>query len=382
VKRGAGDTGTGGRLVAWAEIDLGALRRNFARARTLARGRRVVPVVKADAYGHGAARVAGTLARAGADALAVAMLDEALELRALGLELPLLLMQGLRSSHEADLAVAQRTTLTVSHAAQLDWLDAAAARAGHRVGVHLKLDTGMGRLGFALEDLDAVLDRLSRAAQLDLEGVMTQLAESESPTSPATVAQRTRFAAAVARVRERGFTPAWIHADPSGGLLGGPTDVATAVRPGLLLYGGDPRPAPERDAGLEPVMHLRCRVIQCRDVPAGARVGYGGTWSAPRPTRILTLPIGYADGLARAAGGRWTVLVDGVPAPIVGRVSMDLAAVDVGPDAKSGLGSEVLIFGGRGAQRLHVEDLADALGSIAHEVLTGIGPRVQRVVCG
>ena len=365
---------------AWAEIDLTALRRNFAVARQLARGRRVIPVVKADAYGHGAARVTGPLVRAGADALAVAMLEEALELRALGIDTPILLMQGLRGAHEADLALARRTTPAVSHAGQLEWLESAAARAGVRLGVHVKLDTGMGRLGFPLADLDAVLDRISRCAHLVLEGVMTQLAESERPEGEPTVQQRARFAAAVARVRERGFAPPWVHADPSGGLLGGPTDVATAVRPGLLIYGGDPRA--ERRAEVEPVMSLRCRAIHVRDVPAGFRIGYGGTYVTPRATRIVTLPLGYADGLPRGAGGRWKVLVDGVPAPLVGRVSMDLAAVDVGPESPSGIGSEVLVFGRQGAQRLPVEQLAEALGSIAHEVLTGIGPRVPRVATG
>jgi alanine racemase len=372
----------GGQRVVWAEIDLSALRANFALARRRAAGRRVLPVVKADAYGHGAARIAGTLVRGGADGLAVAMLDEALELRALGLDLPILLMQGVRTPQEADLAIARAAIPAVSHAGQLDWLEAAAARAGRRAPLHLKLDTGMGRLGFAVADLDAALDRIARSPGLALDGVMTQLADSDVPGSEHAAAQRARFAAALARVRERGFAPAWVHADPSGGILSGPTEVCTAVRPGLMLYGVDPRAPGTAEPELQPVMSVRCRAIHARDVPAGARIGYGGAFVAARPTRILTLPIGYADGLPRAAGGRWSVLVDGAPAPLVGRVSMDLAAVDVGADAAAGLGSEVLIFGSRGRQRLPVEGLAGALGLLAYEILTGIGPRVPRVATG
>ncbi len=372
-----------GHPMVWAEIDLSALRANFALARRRAAGRRVLPLVKADAYGHGAARVAGTLVRAGAVGLGVAMLEEALELRALGVEVPILLMQGVRTPQEADLALARGAIPAVSHAAQLEWLEAAAERAGRRAPLHVKLDTGMGRLGFALADLDAALDRIARAPRLALEGVMTQLADSDVPGSEHTADQRARFAAALARVRERGFAPAWVHADPSGGILSGPTEVCTAVRPGLMLYGVDPRGSgAAAESELQPVMSVRCRAIQARDVPAGARIGYGGAFVAGRPTRILTLPIGYADGLPRAAGGRWSVLVDGVLAPLVGRVSMDLAAVDVGPEAPSGIGSEVLVFGRRGRQRLPVEALAGALGLIAYEVLTGIGPRVPRVTTG
>ena len=367
--------------VVWAEIDLSALRANFALARRRAAGRRVIPVVKADGYGHGAVRIAGTLVRAGADGLAVAVLEEALELRALGLELPILLLQGVRSPQEADLAVARRAAPALSHAAQLDWLEAAAARAGRRVGLHLKLDTGMSRLGFGLAELDAALDRLARSPHLALDGLMTQLAESDLPGSEHTAAQRARFAGALGRVRERGFDPGWVHADPSGGLLSGPTEGCTAVRPGLMLYGVDPRSGVS-EPELAPVMSVRCRAIHARDVTAGTRIGYGGTHVTARPTRILTLPIGYADGLPRAAGDRWSVLVDGAPAPLVGRVSMDLAAVDVGPESPSGIGSEVLIFGRRGRQRLPVDALAGALGRAAYEILTGIGPRVSRIATG
>ncbi len=381
MRGGAEPVKDSGGPVVWAEIDLGALRANFDVARQRAGGRRVMPVVKADGYGHGAARIAGTLARAGADALCVAIVDEALELRALGLELPILLLQGVRSPQEADLALARRTVPALSHAAQLDWLEAAASRAGRPAPVHLKLDTGMSRLGFGLAELDAALDRLVRSPHLILEGVMTQLAESDLPGSEHTAKQRERFAGALARVRERGLAPAWIHADPSGGLLSGPTDGCTAVRPGLMLYGVDPR-AGAAQPELRPVMSLRCRAIHARDVPAGARVGYGGAFVAKRPTRILTLPIGYADGLPRAAGGCCNVLVDGALAPLVGRVSMDLAAVDVGPESSAGIGTEVLVFGMQGRQRLPVEGLAGAVGLLAYEILTRIGPRVARVATG
>jgi len=365
----------------WADIDLGAVRHNLARLRARAPGRRVIAVVKGGAYGHGAVRVARTLAAAGCEAFGVAMLDEALELRAAGLALPILLLQGLHDPAEADTALEARLWPAVSRPSALEPLAAAARRAGRRFPLHLKIDTGMGRLGMQPGELAGVLDRLKAAPELELSGVMTHLADAEDLASPEPARQRARFTELVNTVRERGFRPDWLHVDNSGGILRGPTPGTTAVRPGISLYGIDP--TQQSGLGLEPVMTLRTRVIHAKDVPAGTRIGYGGTFCAPGPTRILTVPVGYADGLPRAASNRFSVgLASSGRLRLVGRVSMDTATLDAGPDSNADVGDEVVIFGRAGTLLVPVEELATAADTVAYEILSRIGPRVPRVERG
>jgi alanine racemase len=361
----------------WAEIDLGALRRNFAVLRARAGGRRVIGVVKANGYGHGAVAVSRTLCESGCDALAVATLEEGLELRRAGLERPVLLLQGLHAAAQADPALGAGFAVVVHGDHGLAALEAAARRAGRRFGVHLKVDTGMGRLGVLPEELDAWLDRILASSGLEVQGLMTHFAEGDDRTSLATEQQRRRFAGVLARVRARGIEPAWIHADHSAGVLRGPTPGTNAVRPGLSLYGADP--TLEGDQRLEAVMTVRASVLATKLVPAGSRVGYGGTHVAARPTRLAILAIGYGDGLPRAAGGRFSVGIGAVRAPLVGRVSMDLAAVDVGELAVQP-GAEALIFGRSDALEIRVEELAAASDRIPYEILVGIGARLPRVL--
>jgi alanine racemase len=425
---GAAEAPARRRPAAWAEIDLGALLTNLAVVRACARGRKIIAVVKADAYGHGVRAVAPALVGAGVDALAVATLAEGLELRALGVALPVIVLQGLVHADDAEVCVASRLVPAVGRVESLAPLAAAARRAGVRAAVHLKVDTGMGRLGLAPEAVDAALDVVGEEPELALDGVLTQLAEADDPASPATPRQRACFAAVVRRIRERGEALPWIHADPSAAVLHGPTDVATAVRPGLMLYGADPtldraasaseraEPRPDsagthraasasdsrldaqslledsRGSGLMPVMTVRCEVVHAKWVAAGARIGYGGTYVAAQRTRILTLPVGYADGLPRAVGGRAHVALASGLAPLVGRVSMDLATVDAGPDSTADVGDVVCVFGaiGSGVTKsgatengvLPVEALASAAGMIPYEILTGIGPRLPRLPRG
>jgi alanine racemase len=234
----------------------------------------------------------------------------------------------------------------------------------------------MARLGVLPDELDALLDRILASGSLEVQGLMTHFAEADDQGSPATEQQRQRFARALARLRARGIEPAWIHADHSAGVLRGPTPGTNAVRPGLSLYGADP--TLEGDQPLEAVMTLRASVLATKRVPAGSRVGYGGTHVTAGPTRLAILAIGYADGLPRAAGGRFCVGIGAARAPLVGRVSMDLAAVDVGELAVEP-GAQVLIFGRSSELEIRVEALAAAAGRIPYEVLVGIGGRVPRI---
>jgi alanine racemase len=337
----------------------------------------MIAVIKANAYGHGAVPVARALVGAGVDALAVATLGEARELRAAGQSGEILLLSSSGVPADADAIVSLRLVPLLWSPEAIDALESAAARAGIRHPVHLKVDTGMSRLGAPLGVLDEVLARLSRAAHLELSGVASHLADADDPDAPATALQRERYAATVARVHERGFDPGWLHLDNSAGIVHGPTEGTNAVRPGLALYGADP--TLERSCSLEPVMTLLTRVLQAKRVPAGTRVGYGGTYVASRETQILTLPIGYADGLPRAAGNHFSVGVAGRLLPLAGRVSMDFASADAGPDGDVKVGQEVLVFGRKGELTIGAEQLADAVGTVAYEILVGIGARVPRV---
>lgn len=360
----------------WAEIDLDALKRNLSVLRVRAGDRRVIGVVKADAYGHGAAAVSRALLEAGCEALAVATLEEARVLREAGIAAPVLLLQGLGHPDEAAPALHSHLSAAVGRVDAVEPLEAAAARAGRRFPIHLKFDTGMGRLGFRPEDVDAILKRVSGSSRLEVEGLMSHLADADDPLSVTPIRQRERFDAIVARVRERGIRPPWIHMDSSAGVAHGPTPGTTAIRPGLALYGADP--TLDGLLSLEPVMTLCSRAIHAKTVAPGDRIGYGGEFIATEPTRILTLPIGYADGLPRAAGGRFSPGLRGRRVPLVGRVSMDLATLDAGPDSRAEVGEEVLIFGRKADLTIRVEELAAAVGTIAYEVLVGIGPRVPR----
>ena len=209
---------------------------------------------------------------------------------------------------------------------------------------------------------------------------MSHLAEADDPASPTPARQRERFAGIVTRARDLHLEPDWVHLDGSAGLVHGPTSGTTAVRPGIVLYGPDP--TLESGHGLEPVMTLRTRVLHAKSVPKGTRVGYGGTFTTDRSTRVFTLPIGYADGLPRRAGGRFAVGLGRRRIPLVGRVSMDLATADAGPDSPEEVGEEILVFGRSKDLELRVEELAEAVGTVAYEILTGISRRVPRVERG
>ena len=340
---------------AWAEIDLGALARNLAWLRERAGGRRVIAVVKANGYGHGAVSVSSALVRAGADALAVVTLEEARELRVAGLSAPILLLNGPLTPEQADELLALRVVPTLTTTAQLQAVEAAAGRAGVSATRHEKLDTGMGRLGFRPDGLSPLLDRLRSAPAVMLEGVMSHLAEADDPRSAGTERQRKVFAELVARVRDAGFDPEWVD-EPAW------REAETVVLPYEVFT---------EDNGRAPVV-TRCKLTFAQDALYFA-------CEAARATRILTLPIGYADGLPRAAGNKLEVGHRGRRVRLVGRVSCDLATVDVGPEAEGEAGDEVLIFGRSRDLEIRVEELAAAVGTISYEVLVRIGDRIPRI---
>ena len=364
-----------------ATIDLRAIRANFDEARRRAEARELMAVVKADAYGHGVARVSRALVEAGCRRFAVASVAEGAELRDAGIREPILILGGSYGAGDSEAAVGLDLTPSVFHAGQVASLAAAARDRPRPLGVHLSVDTGMRRIGVECEDALALLEAIAREPALHLGGVYSHLARADEPDLEPSLEQARALGELLARVRERGFDPSLIHLVNSAGLLvGEPITEAlpgqSAARPGLMLYGA--RPAPHLEVELQPAMRLATRVVQLRRAKAGDPVGYGAEYRAPRDTRIATLPIGYADGLPISASGRGCVLIGGRRMPIAGRVSMDFTAIDVG-DAPVEIGAEAILFGGaQGGAVLTVEEAAAAAQTIPHELLVRVGRRVQK----
>ena len=339
-------------------------------------------VVKADAYGHGAARVAAALDDA--DGYAVARLGEALALRAAGVVKPILLLEGVFSADELAQALAARIDLAVHDPSQVELLEQAAVPGGDAASgavVWLQVDTGMNRLGFRPEQALAARARLlaARGAPRELR-LMTHLARADEADDAPTAAQAARFAALVAEwTATAGAPPVTSIGNSAGTLRGDAAQGATQgdwIRPGIALYGASPladRSAAE--LGLAPVMTLETAVIAVRDVPPGEGVGYGATWRATRPSRIAILAAGYADGVPRHLPSGAPVLIGGRRAPLAGRVSMDMVAVDVTDLPSVAVGERAVLWGAG----LPVDEVAARAGTIAYELFCRVAPRVPRV---
>lgn len=365
-----------------AEIDLGALEQNYRAVRRWAPGLEVLAMVKANAYGHGAPAVAHQLEEAGVRLLGVALVEEGLELRNAGVRAPILVMGG---SYQGgyEVMVERGLTATVFREDQVDALAAAARRAGRTVAAHLKVDTGMGRLGASMDELPGVLDRLRRHPEIRLEGLASHFASADVEGAPQTRAQLERWEVARGAVEAAGFRPELRHLSNSSALLGLPEarrgDLFNLARPGLALYGLSPAPWLEDRAALSPVLSWKTGIVHLKEIPAGASISYGATWTAPRPSRIATLPVGYADGYWRAYSNRAQVLVRGRRAPVVGRVCMDMCMVDVTDVPGAAVGDEVVLIGRQEGEAISASELAKIAGTIHYEVLCGVGARVPRV---
>ena len=366
----------------WAQIDLDNLVHNFRVMSDLAGpGVAVMPAVKADAYGHGAAECARALEKAGADWLGVALPEEGMRLRQAGISCRILCLAGFWGGQE-DLIVETGLTPTITRGDLLYPLDRAAGAGGRVINFHLKLDTGMGRLGISPTDLGKVLDEVADLKNLRLDGFMTHIAAADEPDkSDFTRKQMKLFADALAIVRDRGHRPAWIHQANSAATMAYPAARGNMVRLGGSIFGiwRDTTDCSSSSADLRPVMSLRTRIILLKTVPPGTSIGYGCTFMAARESRIATLPIGYNDGLRRGLSNRGSVLVRGAHAPIVGRVSMDHAMIDVTDVADAAVGDEVVVIGRQGGAEIAAEDIAAQIGTISYEVTCGVGDRVPRV---
>ena len=353
-------------------VDLAALKHNLAVVRRHTPGGRVMAVVKADAYGHGALVVAQSLA-AEVEALAVARLDEALRLRAGGIRTPIAVLEGIFDTDGLQLAAQLGLDLIVHDALQVDLLERTSLPG--RVRIWLKVDTGMGRLGVDVHAAGALWQRLTDCpAVAPPVGWMTHLAHARRGECPETDHQLALFAIASAG------SGAPRNIANSAGILAWPRKHADWVRPGVMLYGVSPFAGEEgADCGLRPVMSLCSELIAVKALDAGDAVGYGGTWRTPRATRLGVVAAGYGDGYPRTLPSGTPVWVNGRPVPLVGRVSMDLLTFDLGPNAADVVGSPVVLWGAGGPS---VEALAASIGTIGYELLCRITPRVPRITLG
>lgn len=365
----------------FASIDLSALRYNLAVARRyLASDCDVLAIVKADAYGHGAPAVCRTLAEAGIIRFGVATLQEALSLREAGIQKHILVL-GAVSPHQLEDLIAYDLTPVVYDPALIPDLLTALRSRQDPYPVHVKVDTGMGRLGISPDKVPNLLQSPPFKGPLRLEGLMTHLADADAEDPSYTELQLARFRKVLTELQDAGLTVPLAHAANSAALLRYPQAHFQLVRPGLMLYGYHPSlhvSAPQ----LKPVLTLSSHIVQIRSLAPGESTSYNRTFTATRPTRIAVLPIGYADGLNRQLSNRGMVLVNGAPAPIVGHVCMDLTMIDVTSIPLASVGDEVVLIGRQGPFEVSASTVADTLHTITYEVLCNIGSRIPRLYHG
>jgi len=362
-----------------AEIDLNALAFNFRQLqKRIPKRVKILAVVKADAYGHGAVPIARKLERLGVEYLGVAIPEEGEELRKGGVKAPILVLGGI---YRGDIERIFRFKLTpvVFHKETLKSLSRAAQRGKKKVRVHLKVDTGMGRLGVPLSLWPDFLKEVDRFPKIEVEGILSHFSMSEEEFSKN---QWDQFMGAVRVAEASGIFCRYLHMASSAMLTSSSDASWNLVRPGIMLYGGYPSPGFKNFIHLRPVMTLKTRIHFLKSVPSGFRISYGGTFATRRESLIATLPIGYADGYSRTLSNRGEVLVRGKRAPVVGKVCMDFMMVDVTEIPKVSLGDEVVLMGSQGKETITAEEIADRINSISYEVFCSVGKRVPRIYKG
>jgi alanine racemase len=381
----------------WAEVSLSALRQNFEAIRAYVNPpsekrkslRKVLSIVKGNGYGHGGPEVSKALEKFGSDWFGVASAGEGIELRKAGVRKPVLVLGGFWPGEEKNL-IDHNLTPAIHRCEHLALFNAAAAKARKRhVAIHLKLDTGMNRLGLAPEDMDCFANQLAKCKHLELDGTFTHLASSEvltgTPTGRQTAQQLDRFQKGIERLRKLGVSPGILHIANSAAIAARPETWADMVRPGALLYGYHPGFDPmekrfefEAKLALRPVLSLRARLINVRSVAPGASVGYNASWVAKRPSRVAVLAAGYGDGIHRSMGNRGAVAVRGYLAPIIGIVSMDVVMLDVTDVPDVAIGDIATVYGTDGDRVYPANVVARSIGTVTSDLISGVSRRVQR----
>jgi alanine racemase len=382
----------------WAEVSLSALAHNLQAIRRYVNPseekrktpRKILSIVKGNGYGHGGPEVAVALEKAGSDWFGVTCTEEGIAVRKAGVRKPILILTSFVPGEESRL-VKHDLTAVIHRCEQLAVLDRAAAHRGtKRVPFHLKIDTGMNRLGIATSDMECFARQLAKCKHLQLTGIFSHFASSEVFTNTAvgqqTREQEERFYAALDRLRALGVDPGVVHLANSAAIVTRPETWADMVRPGAILYGYHPGydPAEKREEAearlpVEPVMSLRSKIISLRSVPAGAGVGYNSTFLPKRASRIGVLAAGYGDGIHRSLGNRGNVLLRGKLAPIVGIISMDVTMIDVTDIEDAAIGDVATIYGSAGSQRLPANLVARSVGTVTSDLLCAVSQRVPRL---
>jgi len=363
----------------YCAIDLAALCWNFQQVRkTVGPDVKILSVVKADAYGHGACEVARALAEAGSDGFGVATVEEGIELREAGIRAPILVLTAVYAE-QLDRFFKHDLTPAVSDLYTLGQLEKLTRKRNANLKFHLKIDTGMGRLGLLHSEIDSWLPQVGKVEALKLEGLFSQLSHAEDAAGNHTQAQVKKFSRVIERLSAQGFDPPLIHLANSAGIIGVPSAHGTMVRPGLMLYGLYPSREMEVRVELKPALSWRTRILQLKELPADYSVGYGRSFTTKRKSSIATLPVGYADGYHRLLSNRGVALVGGKKAPVVGRISMDLTMIDVTDIRGVSQGDEVILLGRQGEETISADEMAGWAETISYEILTSISARVARV---
>ena len=382
--------GITGRRPTWAEIDLNALAGNFQIVKShVGAAVKVMAVVKANAYGHGAVSCSQKLEAEGADWFGVALPEEGIELRMAGITKPILCLAGFWEG-QAGACLQHKLVPAVYRLDNIAALDAVARERGEMVDVHIKLDTGMGRLGVRFDDVNDFIEALGRFRNIRVDGLMTHFAAADEPSCGAlTQDQVTRFDKVVAAFREHGFSPSYRHLSNSAGVFAQPAASGkmgegtggNMVRPGGVLYGlwRDILAPEHRNQPFQPVMSLHSRITLLKWVPAGETVGYGCTFEASRKTLVATIPVGYDDGYMRALSNRGHAIIRGAFATVIGRISMDLTLIDVTNVPNVQMDDEVVLLGHSSGHSITAEELGKIAGTLSYEVTCGIGSRVPRL---
>ncbi len=360
------------------EIDLSALKFNFRQLKQRASGREILAVVKANAYGHGAVAVSRALANEGAQMFGVATIEEGIELRRGGISFPILCFGGSLGAQVSDL-LEYGLTPTIFNEESIRELNQQAQSLNQTLGVHLKVDTGMSRLGVLPSELAKMIELLTQSSALELKGVFTHLAQADETNEEPTDAQIEKFQQVEQAVQSSSFSVPIYHLANSAALIDGKLEKTNMVRPGLALYGAYPNPRFEKKVQLKPVMSLKTQIVSIKSVPKGTAVSYGATFTTKRPSRIAVIPIGYADGYSRSLSNKGEVLVAGRRVPVIGRVCMDLTMIDLTDIPASSIGDEVVLIGKQGNDSIRAEELAEKVGTIPYEIFCSLSSRVPRL---
>lgn len=361
----------------WVEVDLNALRNNFRVARdAFPKETPIISVIKANAYGHGAAEVGRTLLEEGAAILGVATVAEGRDLREAGIEGDILVM-GRTVPSELDAALRWHLALSIPYLDMAKQLSDIVVKRGVTVNAHLKVDTGMTRLGVPWEEAADAARIIRDLPGIRLTGVYTHFANADLADPEVTSIQVERFQAVQDSIAERGFSNITFHLPNSAAILTSKFPEDSAGRPGLMLYGSSPSEHIDK-GNLAPVLSWKSRILQVRDVPAGTGISYGHDFVTARPSRIATVAVGYADGYPRCLTNRSQVLISGRRAPVVGRVTMDMIMVDITGNGEACPGDEVVLIGRQGQEAITAEELAELAATINYEIYCGISQRVPR----